>query len=168
MSCYYTTTQQQWGTAPSSCGSITIQGTTYSGYTANPPGLPAGNYCSAFLADLRLQGSAQLSNGTDVQYVGGGSYAVVSAIDGADGTPVVAGRTVARDRSIIPTGGVHVDINGVGSGLLANDTGGAIVGYRIDYYNGAGPNACSAFSNIMAVSGCSPGNSNCPADTAVQ
>jgi membrane-bound lytic murein transglycosylase len=93
---------------------------------------------------------------------------VVSAIDGADGTPVVAGRTVARDRSIIPTGGVHVDINGVGSGLLANDTGGAIVGYRIDYYNGAGPNACSAFSNIMAVSGCSPGNSNCPADTAVQ
>ena len=173
MSCYYTTTQQQWGAAPNSCLAVTIFGTQYSGYTANPTGLPVGNYCNSFLAEVTLQGSGQLSNGTDVQYISGGyppsgTYRVVTVIDGADGSPVHAGQTVARDRSIIPTGGVHVDINGIGNGLLANDTGGAIVGYRIDYYNGAGPAACAAFSNIMAVSGCSPGNANCPADTAIQ
>jgi 3D (Asp-Asp-Asp) domain-containing protein len=168
MSCYYTTTQQQWGTAPSSCSSVTIYGTTYSGYTANPPGLPVGNYCNAFLAEVSvLQWSGALSNGLLVQY-GNGAYRIVTVITGADGSPVQAGQTVARDRSIIPLGGVTVDINGVGYGLLANDIGGDVTGYRIDLYNGVGASACTNYNNIEAVSGCSPGNPNCPADTVIQ
>jgi 3D (Asp-Asp-Asp) domain-containing protein len=173
MSCYYTAGQQDSGNAPNSCASVTIYGASYSGYTVNPSGMPAGSYCNAFLAQVTLQGSGQLSNGTDVMYVSGGyppngTYQVITSIKGADGTAVVAGQTVARDRSIIPTGGVRLDVNGIGDGLLANDTGGAIVGYRLDYYNGAGVSACSGFSNIEAVSGCNPQNSNCPADTAIQ
>jgi 3D (Asp-Asp-Asp) domain-containing protein len=169
MSCYYTTSQQEWGAAPNSCGSTTISGTTYTGYVTNPPGLPAGSYCNAFLAQLRLQGSAVLTTGTDVQYNPGTGYYVVSAILGADGSPVVAGQTVARDRSIIPkTPTTYVDINTIGFGLLPNDTGGAILGYRIDYYGGAGAGVCSGFNNVMAVSGCSPSNGSCPGDTTIQ
>lgn len=172
MSCYYTALQQDWGTAPNSCGTTTIYGVLYSGAWTNPPGLPAGSYCNAFLAQVSLQGSGVLSTGTAIGYAGGGyppssSYRVISSINGADGSPVQAGRTVARDRSIIPVG-VYVDINGIGNGLLANDTGGAISGYRIDYYNGAGRSACAGFNNIMGVSGCNPGNANCPSDTAIQ
>jgi hypothetical protein len=168
MSCYYTAAQQDWGTAPDSCGTTTINHVNYSGYTPNPPGLPAGNYCNAFLAQLRLQGSAALGSGTLVQYDPSLGYYVVDTIKSADGSPAQAGRTVARDRTVIPRGGVLVDINGVGNGLLANDVGSAIQGYRIDYYSGAGISACTGFNNIMAVSGCNPGNANCPASAPTQ
>src|ERR1017187_3180543 len=43
LSCYYTAAQQDWGTAPNSCSTITIAGTKYSGHTLNPPGLPKGD-----------------------------------------------------------------------------------------------------------------------------
>jgi 3D (Asp-Asp-Asp) domain-containing protein len=166
LSCYYTTAQQQWGAAPDACSTVTIQSVTYSGVASvSPPGLPDGRYCNAFLAELALQGSASLTDGTLVQY--SPSLRVVSVITGADGTPVQAGQTIARDRNIIPGIGVLVDINGLGTGLLANDTGGAIRGYRIDYYNGVGPSACSGFSNIMGVSDCNPGNATCPSSTSV-
>jgi membrane-bound lytic murein transglycosylase len=80
----------------------------------------------------------------------------VSTVTGADGTPVVPGQTVARDRAIIPGRGVQVDIEGVGAGLLANDTGGAILGYRLDLFNGAGIAACANYSNPIAISACNP------------
>jgi hypothetical protein len=53
------------------CTSIRIGGVTYSGVTTNPTGLPAGDYCTAFLADVRLQGSGTSSGGTMVHYVSG-------------------------------------------------------------------------------------------------
>jgi 3D (Asp-Asp-Asp) domain-containing protein len=172
LSCYDTTTQQQWGTAPDSCftTTITVNGVpvTYSGYTSNPPLLPAGNYCNAFLAQFALQGSASLTDGTLWQY--SPYIRQVTQITGHDGSPVTAGQTVARDLAVIPTVGVLVDINGLGNGLSANDTGGRIQGYRFDVYMGVGAGACTgtpANSNIMAVSGCNPGNSACPASTTV-
>ncbi len=61
----------------------------------------------------------------------------VAAVTGADGTAVVAGGSVARDRAVIPGRGVLVDVDGAGNGLLANDTGGAIRGYCLDLFNGA-------------------------------
>jgi len=139
MSCYYVTTQQQWGAAPSSCSSQTLNGNVYSGYWTNPPGLPAGQYCNAYLVEVALQGSGQNSSGTLVHYVSGGYppgsiFQIISQLTGSDGTPVIPNGSVARDRSIIPRGGVLVDANGIGSGLLANDTGDGIVGYRLDFY----------------------------------
>jgi len=173
MSCYYVTTQQQWGAAPSSCSSQTLNGNVYSGYWTNPPGLPAGQYCNAYLVEVALQGSGQNSSGTLVHSVSGGYppgsiFQIISQLTGSDGTPVIPNGSVARDRSIIPRGGVLVDANGIGSGLLANDTGDGIVGYRLDFYEGIGVGVCANFNNIMAISGCNPGNTNCPSDTAVQ
>jgi hypothetical protein len=54
---------------------------------------------------------------------------------------------------------VRVDIDKIGTGLLANDTGCLIAGYRFDLYNGAGTAACANFNNIISVSACTPGNS---------
>jgi hypothetical protein len=123
--------------------------------------------------EVALQGSGQNSSGTLVHYVSGGYppgsiFQIISQLTGSDGTPVIPNGSVARDRSIIPRGGVLVDANGIGSGLLANDTGDGIVGYRLDYYKGIGAGVCANFNNIMAISGCNPGNTNCPSDTAVQ
>ena len=75
---------------------------------------------------------------------------------------------MARDRRIIPRGGVRVDINGIGNNLLANDVGQAIVGYRIDIYGGAGRGTCANYANIMSITGCNPGNASCPSNTAIQ
>lgn len=54
-----------------------------------------------------------------------------------------------------------------GAVLLANDTGGAINGYRIDLFNGAGYAACASFQNIITIGACNPGNPRCPT-SAVQ
>ena len=87
----------------------------------------------------------------------------VAAPTGADGTAVVAGSTVARDRAVIPGRGVLVDVDGVGAGLLANDTGGAIRGYRLDLFNGAGRAACAGYANPHGVGVCqTPQGSTCP------
>ena len=163
MSCYYTTLESDWGTVPNNCCTVTINGVKYSGTVTNPYGL-AGTYCNAFIAEVKLQGSGVLNGGSDVQY-NAGKITKVTQILGADGTAVVANKTVARDRSIIPKGGIHVDIDKIGTGLLANDTGGAILGYRVDFYKGAGKAVCSNFNNIISVSACSPGNANCPVST---
>ena len=162
MSCYYTTSEDEWGTPPDNCRSVKIGGVTYSGTVKNPNGLK-GTYCKSFIAEIKLQGSAALSDGTYVQYdPGTGQITTRKKITGADGSAVVADKTVARDRAIIPTGGVHVDIDRIGDNLLANDTGGKIVGYRIDWYRGIGPTVCSNFQNIISVSACAPGNATCP------
>jgi hypothetical protein len=55
-----------------------------------------GTYCASFIANVKLQGSAQLNNGQDIQYnVTTQKIVSVSSINGSDGTPVVAGQTVA-------------------------------------------------------------------------
>ena len=117
-----------------------------------------------------------LNSGQDIQYnATTGKIVKVSEIDGADGTAVIANKTVARDKGIInksctithypiiPTTGVLVDVDHVGTGLSANDTGCRIAGYRLDYFKGAGKAVCSAFNNRISVSACNPGNTNCPA-----
>jgi len=162
MSCYIIALESDYGTPPNNCTATRIYGTQSSGTVLNPGGL-AGTYCASFIANLRLQGSAQLNNGQSVQYqVSTGNIVAVSTINGADGTPVVAGQTVARDRAIIPGRGVLVDVDQVGTGLLANDTGGRIRGYRLDLFNGAGRAACASFANPISVAACQPAQSACP------
>ena len=162
MSCYYTTLQSDWGVAPNHCKFLKINGKKYSGTVKNPPGL-TGTYCSSFLADVRFgQGSGELNSGQDIQYLGG-TYKKVSAIHGKDGSVVVANKTLARSKTIIPDKGVKLDVDQIGTSLLANDIGPKIVGYRLDYYRGVGESVCSGFSNIMSVSACTPAQTACPA-----
>ena len=56
-----------------------------------------------------------------------------------------------------------MDIDAIGTGIVANDTGAAIKGYRIDLYRGSGESVCTNFLNPVAISACAPGNDNCPA-----
>ena len=160
MSCYYTTYESDWGTPPKMCKSVRISGTTYSGTVKDPDGLK-GTYCSSFIAEVRLQGSGILNGGQDIQY-NAGTITKVDSIKSADGTPVEADHTVARDRSIIPRGGIRVSVDQVGNDLLANDTGGAIIGYRLDLYKGGGAAVCANFSNVLGVSACSVRSAACP------
>lgn len=163
LSCYYTASEVDWGTPPNECESTRIKGTVYSGTVKDPHGL-AGTYCNAFIAQLRLQGSAFTRDNRMVQYdPKSNKIRVVTKITGADGSAVEAGRTIARDRTIIPKGGVRVAIDRVGGGLLANDVGNDIKGYRIDLYKGGGEDACANFNNIISVAACTPGNDKCPA-----
>lgn len=144
------------------CGTLTINGVTYAGTTTNPPGVQ-GTFCTAFLADVRLQGSGLARDGRKVHYDGGGQYSVISQFTAADGSVPVADQTLARDRSIIPRGGIRVDLDSIGNNLLANDTGGAITGYRVDLFRGLGRANCTGWPNPIAVAACSPGNNTCPA-----
>jgi 3D (Asp-Asp-Asp) domain-containing protein len=162
MSCYYTALESDWGAPPDHCKKVKLHGTVYSGTVTDPNGL-TGTYCSSFIAEVKLQGSAQLNDGTDIQYDPSTDLIrTVNGITGADGTPVVAGQTVARARSIIPGRGVHVDVHNIGTSLLANDTGNAIVGYRLDFYQGAGAGVCANYANPMGVAACTPKQANCP------
>jgi len=161
LSCYYTTSEADWGTPPNACKSVTIHGQRYSGTVKDPSGL-TGTYCSSFIAEVKLQGSAYTKDKRIIQYnPANRKISVVKEIHGADGTPVEAGKTLARDRDVIPKD-VLVDIYRVGTGLKANDTGGAILGYRIDLYKGAGVGVCNNFNNIISVAACAPGNTKCP------
>ena len=163
LSCYYTTMEQEWGSSPSNCGSITIRGTRYSGTMTNPPGNLQGTYCTAFLQNVRLQGSGVLADAiTKIHYLSGG-WSTTDKITGSDLTDVIPDQTVARDRSII--GGrssVRVALDGLGSNLLANDVGGAIQDYRLDLYRGVGRGVCTGYPNPIVVGACSPGSSTCP------
>jgi 3D (Asp-Asp-Asp) domain-containing protein len=158
MSCYLFAQESDWWNG-SSCTSVTISGTTYSGSVTNPPSL-TGSYCSAFLAETKLNGSGVSLNGTKIHYQGGNQYAVVSSFVGADGTPLVANGSVARDRSIVPSGTLWLD--SIGANILANDTGGAITGYRLDLFKGTGQAACSGFGNPVVVGACNTPTSACP------
>ena len=164
MSCYYTTTEQEWGTSPNECGSTRIYGITYTGTYTDKPNLP-GSYCKAFLEQVRLQGSGVLADGTTkVKYdPDSHTWDIVDQITGADLTAVVPNQTVARDRAII--GGrstVRVALDGIGTNITANDIGGKITGYRLDLYRGVGPGACASYSNPILVGACSPGSATCP------
>lgn len=162
LSCYYTTLESDWGAAPSSCKKVKIGNTVFSGTVTNPYGL-VGTYCRSFVEMVKLNGSGTLNTGTFIQYEPTtNKISTVNTIKGADGTAVIANKTLARDRAIIPKGGVKVAIDSIGSGIVANDTGNAIKGYRIDLYRGSGESVCTNFSNPIAVAACAPGNSKCP------
>lgn len=162
MSCYMLALESDYGAQPDSCSATTIYGTRYTGTVTNPGGLQ-GTYCASFIANVRLQGSGQLNTGGYINYnVNTRQFVAVNSVNGADGTPVVAGQTVARDRAVIPGRGVLVDVDGTGAGLLANDTGGAIRGYRLDLYNGAGRAACAGYANPLGVGACQTPQASCP------
>lgn len=162
MSCYMIALESDYGTPPNSCSTTTLNGVNYSGSVTNPDGL-SGTYCAAFIVNVQLQGAGQLKSGSYVQYqTGSGNIVTVSSIKGHDGTALIPGGSVARDLSIIPSTGVLVDVDQVGTGLLANDTGGAIVGYRLDLFNGSGKAACAGYSNPIGVSACETPQAACP------
>lgn len=154
MSCYMLALESDYGTPPAACSSTRISGVTYSGSVTDPNGL-TGTYCASFIANVRLQGSGQLNSGEYVSYnVSNNTIAKRTEITGSDGTAVAAGQTVARDTAIIPARGVLVDFDGVGNGLLANDKGGHIIGYRLDLFNGAGKAACANYANPVRIAAC--------------
>ena len=164
LSCYNSADESEWGTPKENCRSVTINGATYTGAVADPYGLK-GIYCAAFIAEVSLQGAGVTRDGRKIQYDPSTSLiSVVKEIQGADGTPVVVGRTLARDRKVVPRS-VLVDIDGVGNSLVANDTGGAIKGYRIDLYKGAGEAVCANFTNSISIASCQPAGDNCPSLT---
>jgi 3D (Asp-Asp-Asp) domain-containing protein len=169
-SCYFTALESDYGDATKgTCSSVTYYGTNYSGASTNPSGLPARQYCNSFLATVMVNGSGVLKDGmTDVQYSSGSYpnwvFQVVTAIDGADGSPVVAGQTLSRDRSIIPgINNTHVQLPG--GTYLANDIGSKITGYRLDMYSGAGKAACTNYPNPIVVGVCDRVTSTCPGYT---
>jgi 3D (Asp-Asp-Asp) domain-containing protein len=167
MSCYYLALQSEWGEAPNACGTTTIKHKPYFGSVTNPYGLN-GTYCDAFIHQVILQGSGQLTSGQYIHYNSdSNTISLVNAVTGSDNTPVVANQTVARDKAIIPAKGVRIDLDQIGFGLLANDTGGDIQQYRLDLFKGFGKKVCIGYPNPMAVGACSPAQSLCPA-SAIQ
>jgi 3D (Asp-Asp-Asp) domain-containing protein len=162
MSCYTTALESDWGAPPGGCVRLRIGKTTYAGPVKDPNGL-TGTYCKSFIAEVKLQGSATLNSGQNIQYnVTTDQIVFVQHIKGSDGTPVVAGQTVARDYAIIPAKGVRVDLNTIGNGLLANDSGGKIIGYRLDLYGGPGDASCVGFANPIVISACETPQPSCP------
>jgi len=162
LSCYSTQLETDYLNG-GSCTSITISGVTYSG-SSNPSGIPAEPYCNSFLGMVRLNGSGQSQSGTKIAWQSGSypnwTFSVISQFLGADGTPVVANATLARDRSIVP---LSTTVQLPGGNYSANDIGGGITGYRLDIYMGLGNGACAGFQNNVVVGACSPGVSTCPA-----
>jgi hypothetical protein len=151
---------------------LTYKGRVYSGVANPTPKNLTGTHCASFIKDVSVEGSGVLADGTTkIQYnPATGEFNAVPQIRAADNTPPVAGQTVARDRSIIPGKGVILSLDGLGSDLQANDTGGRISGYRLDYYGGIGKAVCTgsqnANNNPMVVGACSPGLAKCPANFA--
>ena len=164
LSCYNNALEEEWGTPPAHCRSLVVNHVTYSGSITDPNGFK-GIFCYSFIKQVRVQGSGRTRDGRKVQYEPTTDLIrEVQEYHGAEGTPVVAGRTVARDLKVIPKG-VRVDISGVGESLLANDTGDPtrINAYRIDVFMGPGEAVCKNYPNNIAIVACQPGNAKCPA-----
>jgi 3D (Asp-Asp-Asp) domain-containing protein len=161
MSCYGYANEPDWGTPPNNCATQSWYGVQYSGSVPAPPGtLPQRSYCSSFLEDLYVQGSGYLADGTKAKYQGGGVYEVLPAgqdFTTSDGTPLTPWLTVARDPAIIQGKGNLVDLDTIGNGLEADDTGGDIVGYRLDMFGGL-DTACQGYANPIVVGACLPGD----------
>lgn len=147
------------------CKSQRIGATRYAGVTKDPTGLPKGEYCTAFLADVRLQGSGTARDGTKVAYVSGNNpnwvFKTITDFTGADGRPLIENGSVARDRQIVGGKG-NTTVKLESGDFLANDTGGAIRGYRLDVFGGTGQKACKNFKNRIEVGACNPGSAKCP------
>jgi 3D (Asp-Asp-Asp) domain-containing protein len=170
MSCYGFASEADWGTPPDNCKTWYWDDEPYSGSVPTPAGnLPPGTYCSSFVKDLKTEGSGYLANGTRVRYAGNDTYVVLNKdFTTHDTTPLVPWATVARDLAFIPVTGVKVDLDGIGDGLSADDTGGAILGWRLDLFGGL-DTACYASNpvsgNPIVVGACTPGNfgpATCP------
>lgn len=167
LSCYRFSDENDFVSASSptlNCIGYRVSGTRYSGVTTNPPGLPPGDYCTAFLADTRLQGSGITRNGTKIQYVWRSDpwrYTVVTDLRTADGQLPIPGGSVARDPEIIG-GRATTTVKLERGDFIANDTGGAIKGYRLDIFGGTGLSACRRFPNRLEVGACTPGSDKCP------
>jgi len=161
MSCYDTTRESDWGTPPSRCGSESVKKVRYSGTVKNPPDL-TGTFCSAFIEEVKIQGSGVLNSGQDIQYING-EIVDVPYITTRDGTRPIIGGSVARALSIIPQPGVLLDLDQIGNNIVANDIGGDVSGYRLDLYEGIGKAVCADYDNIMTVGACSPKTDACPA-----
>ncbi len=161
MSCYVLALEADYGTPPLSCQSRRIRGVVYEGAERDPFGLP-GQYCRSFIANVRLQGSAQLTDGSFVHYE---HYPPrifrVAEPPTADGTPLVAGSTVARDPKVVRGRNVAMVLDDIGA-VLANDRGGSIKGYRIDLYGGAGEAACRGYTNPTVIGACATPQDACP------
>ncbi|HEY1181533.1 MAG TPA: 3D domain-containing protein [Rhodocyclaceae bacterium] len=104
-------------------------------------GLPAENsYRTAFLKDVKMQGSGTASDGSIVHYAGNQCYEVLTCAVTASGACATVGTTIAVDMTIIPRrSNVSVAILGARS---AQDKGGMIKGYHIDEYLGPQPALC--------------------------
>jgi 3D (Asp-Asp-Asp) domain-containing protein len=170
MSCYSTPLESDWGSPiipvwggpPTACTPVTVNGKVYSSAITNPSGL-AGTYCSAFIEEVITEGVGTLNNGTNVKYSPSTTqFSVVTSITGHDGTPLLPGKTVARDLRIIPDTGVKLSLHNIGNGILANDAGTAISGYRLALYKGAGKSVCNNFNNQIVIGACQPAEPNCP------
>ncbi|MFZ1010564.1 MAG: Ig-like domain-containing protein [Candidatus Sulfotelmatobacter sp.] len=166
LSCYYLASENDFLDANGNCTvPLNLGGVRYVGVTANPTGLPAGNYCTAFIRDIQLQGSGYTRNGTMVKYVSGtypnATFAVVANFTGKDGTPLIPNGSCARDPQIIPLYS-NTTVQTESGSYLANDIGSAIQGYRLDVFGGAGVAACTNYPNPINVSACNPANGNCP------
>lgn len=163
LSCYKLALESDNKDLDGNCNSIRIAGTTYSGNTVNPQGLPDGSYCTSFLADVRLQGSGTTLDGLKIHYESGSNpnwvFSVVDEFTGADNRPLIPFGSCARDRAIIPK---RTTVNLVNYKLEANDTGGAILGYRIDIFGGSGRQVCAQFPNPVSMGSCIPGVETCP------
>jgi 3D (Asp-Asp-Asp) domain-containing protein len=166
-SCYVTSDETaDFRDASGTCKTLRIGGTSFTGSSINPTGL-MGTFCKSFLAFVRLNGSGRASNGQLIQLRNSGSsldsttFAVTAMIKSADGTPVVAGQTVARDRTILGRGG-RISLDGIGQNLLANDIGNGILGYRIDRYMGFGSKTCVGVPNQIVMGACGPSTDVCP------
>jgi len=112
-------------------------------YDTPMPGID-GLYKSAFVQAVKLNGSGYTHTNRYVRYIGNNRFEYGNPIT-ASGTTPVAGRTIAVDNKYIPRyfNGSNwlrgkVDIAG-GVGIrIAEDSGGAIVGYHIDVFTGVG------------------------------
>lgn len=104
-------------------------------------GLPAANtYRSAFLDDVRMQGSGLAANGDIIHYRGRGCYNTDTCARTASGACAAVGTTIAVDPAVIPRRStVNVSILGH---RAAQDGGGWINGYHIDDYMGPARTQC--------------------------
>ena len=161
MSCYMLALETDYGTPPLSCTSTRIHGVVYEGAEHDPYGL-LGLYCRSFIANVKLQGSARLADGSFVHYEGKPEriFKIEQPL-AADGTALVAGRTVARDPEVVHGRNVAMTLEGIGD-VVANDRGGAIKGYRIDLYNGEGAAACRGYANPTLIGVCAETQETCP------
>ena len=135
-------------------------------FTTSPTSPVQGTFCASFLREVKLQGTGQLSNGGFIHWSNGFQPGLQNT---ADGPAVIPGKTLARDKSIIPGRGVLVDLAWPGNpltGMHADDTGGAIIGNRLDLYGGNGKAACNSYSgNPIVIGACNVNSTYCPGST---
>jgi 3D (Asp-Asp-Asp) domain-containing protein len=134
-------------------GYITALESDYSGALVSAPGITGATFINKFLDAVKLNGSGKANSGQFLHYNGNtGQYSYLDPTT-ATGTTPVAGRTIAVDPYYIPRAKVNnvwkratVSIANIGT-RVAEDGGGAIIGYRIDVYNGIGTSSMAGWTN---------------------